>query len=88
MMSGERKRAISEIMSRSLWRPLNPPPKILSAKDVAKLNKREDEEKFKFNSLEAFEEIVRMAEAGGNLVLGTTKYTLGRYIPPRWPHRR
>lgn len=87
MMSGERKRAISEIMSRSSWKPLNP-PKIPSAKDLAKLNKREDEEKFKYNSLHAFEEIVRMAEASGNLVLGTTKYTLGRYIPPRWPYRR
>ncbi|KAF8957341.1 hypothetical protein BDZ97DRAFT_112138 [Flammula alnicola] len=81
MIGNERQHAITKVLSRREWQPADPKP--LTLKQIKNAEKKQDSERFKENSLGALDEVVRMAEASGNLILGRNKAALGRYVRRR-----
>lgn len=76
----ERKRALEKLAHRKEWQPANPQNVAQTQKAVEKKKKHEQ---LQHNSLGALDEIVKMAEASGDLILGPNSVPLGRYV-----HRR
>jgi hypothetical protein len=76
----ERQRALEKLALRKEWQPANPQN---AAQGQKTLEKKKKHEQLQRHSLGALDEIVRMAEASGDLILGPNSVPLGRYV-----HRR
>ena len=75
-----RRLAIEKLVLRREWQPAHPQQLNQTQKTVERKKKHE---KLQEQSLGALDEIVNMAGASGNLILGPNTVPLGRYVHKR-----
>lgn len=76
----ERRRALSKLSARPVWKPSNPQAASEHLRNPRTVEKHMEQEVMEHNSLDALNELLQMAEATGNLTLGTNTVRLGRYV--------